>query len=291
MSQPSIADYAEALGHAGADHRLPRGFGAGPTTITGIEARETDLLVTLAWRQYPHTLAHALDLDAVLIWGGDLPRPEATVEMWAEEAWEELASIPHLSLLETRRRPRGDTVEIVVTEEIDPRFSSGHRMASDTTSWREAAELSWPSLPPEPIDAWRSDGSLIAWSIANLAHRYPLPDIGHAATRWRTDGVADLAYLETASGLPTTVRLALAADAVQTAAGEGARTVVSELDLPELAMLGFVRVDGVLQVDTKFLGIDYSAIAELVSSTSKWRYPDHIQDAIEEASRWKYFAG
>lgn len=291
MPQPSIADYAEALRHVRADHRRPHGSGVGPTTITGVETRETDLLVTLEWRQYPHTLAHALDLDAVLIMGGDLPRLEATVEMWAAEAWEELAWIPHLSLLDTRRRPRGDTVEIVLTEETDPRFHAGHRMANDTTSWRRAAEFSWPSIPPGPIDAWRTDGSLIAWSIANLEHRYPLPDIGHAATRWRTDGVADLAYLETAPGLPTIVRLVLAADAVLTAAGEGARTVVSDLDLPELALLGFVRSDGVLQIDTKFLDIDHPAIAELVASTSQWRYPDHIQDAIDEASQWTYFAG
>lgn len=291
MSEPSIAEYAEALANVRPDHRQPRRFDIGSTTITGIEARDTDLLVTLAWRQYPHTLAHALDLDAVLIMGGDLPRLEATVEMWAEEAWEELVWIPQLGLLETRRRPRGDTVEIVVTEEVDPRFFAGHRMADDTTGWREAADLSWPSIPPAPIDAWRSDGSLIAWSIVNLAHRYPLPDIGHAATRWRAEGVADLAYLESASDLPTTARLVLAADAVQTAAGEGARTVVSDLDLPELAMLGFVRVDGDLQVDTKFLEIDYSTIADVVSSTSTWRYPDHIQDAINEASGWTYFAG
>jgi hypothetical protein len=290
VAQPSIAEYAEALAHVRVDDRRPRAFDVA-ATITDIEARETDLLVTLAWRRHPHSLAHALDLDAVLIWGGDLPRLEATVEMWAEEAWEDLAWLPYLSLLETRRTPLGDAVEIVVTEELDPRFHAGHRMADDTTSWREAAELAWPSVPPEPIAAWRTDGSLIAWSLVSLAHRYPLPDIGHAATRWRTDGVADLAYLETASDVPATARLVLAADALLTAAGEGAHTIVSDLDLPELAMLGFVRVDGTFHVDTKFLDIDYSAIADLVSATSDWRYPGHLQDAITEASSWTYFAG
>jgi len=291
VSQPSLAEYAEALAHVRPDDREPRSFDAGSTSITAIEPRESDLLVTLAWRRYPHTLAHALDLDAVLIWGGDLPRLEATVEMWAEAAWEELEWVPYLSLLETRRTPLGEAVEIVVTEEADPRFHAGHRMADDATSWREAAEFTWPSVPPGPIDAWRTDGSLIAWSFVNLAHRYPLPDIGHAATRWRADGVADLSYLETPPDLPPTARLVLAADAVLTAAGEGARTVVSDLDLPELAMLGFQRVDGVVQVDTTFLDIDHAAIGDLVSSTSDWEYPEHIQDAITEASGWTYFAG
>ena len=83
--EPSIAEYAEALANVRTDDSQPRAFDV-PATITGIEARETDLLVTLAWRRCPHSLAHALDLDAVLIWGGDLPRQEATVEMWAEEA-------------------------------------------------------------------------------------------------------------------------------------------------------------------------------------------------------------
>ncbi len=290
MPEPSTAEYAEALAHVRVDDSYPRAFDVA-ATITGIEARQTDLLVTLAWRHYPHKLAHALDLDAVLIWGGDLPRLEATVEMWAQEAWEQLAWLPYWSLLETRRTPLGAAVEIVVTEELDPRFLASHRMADDAPSWREAAEFSWPSVPPEPIAAWRTDGSLIAWSLVNLEHRYPLPDIGNAATRWRAEGVADLAYLETAPDLPMTARLVLAADAMLTAAGEGAHMIVSDLDLPELAMLGFVRVNGAFQVDTKFLDINYSAIADLASSTSDWRYPDHLQDAITEASSRTYFAG
>ena len=292
MPEPTLDDYAEALRVVRPNVGHWQEYRVGPMTITKVEARATDLLVTMQFRSYPHTVVHALDLDSVLLYGGDLPKEEASVEMWAEEALDHLVFLVRDGgLTSTRRRPFGDAVEIDETEEADHDFVAGHFRADDNEAWRDAAQWADPIIPPVPIETWREDNSLITWNTVHLEHQYPLPVIGHAATRWRSEGVADLAFLTVASGLPDIVPVLLAADAALAAAYEGANTVVSDLDRPELALLGFHEADGTWQVDTKFLDVDYAAIAELVSSIAHWQYPQHLRRAITEASKGTYFAG
>jgi hypothetical protein len=292
VTAPTLEAYAEALRAARPEVERWRQDRVGPLTITNVEARSGDVLVTMQYRHYPHTLVHALNLDSVLLYGGDLPTEEAPVEMWAAEALDHLAFLVRDGgLTSTRRRAFGDAVEIDEPQEPSHDFVAGHFLADDYAIWQDAAQWADPLIPPRPIKAWRTDGSLITWNTVHLEHRYPLPVLGHAATRWRSDGVAELAFLTVATGLPDLVPIMLAADAALSAAFEGAHTVVSELDRPDLAMLGFREIAGAWHVDTRFLDVDHAAIGQRVSSVAHWDHPKHLRDAITEASKHQYFAG
>lgn len=261
-------------------------------TIQHVEARGDQVVATMLWNEFAHPVSHALRPDDVLLWGGDLPIEEASLAHWAEEAVVEFACAPELSLMESRRTSNGHVIELAEAEPLDSRYTGGHVLGtSEIDEWQKLAQYADPVLPPPVVRQWRADGTLLSWHYLSLTHRHSLPVFGHGAIRWVSEGVASFDYLELLPGLPETFGVLTVAEAIHRAASTGADTIICTVDIPGIELLGFRGAKGRLEVDNRFLNIDYDGLTAFVSGTSNWTPPVDIQNAISQADQATYYAG
>lgn len=287
----TIEDYADAV-PLGRINLHPTRRVPDQVDIISVETRGSRIVATMRWDEYSHTLIYALDPDDVMIMGGNVAKEDTALATWAEESLIEFVYAAQLSLTESRRIARDEGIEILDHEPLDERFVVRHLLPSDWPErWAEASRYSKPIIPPPDVDRWRADGSLIAWHFVTLEHNHVLPTFGHAATRWKADGIASLDLLVLNPGLPATFGLLTVAAAIHRAAAHGAHTIECRIDLPNLHLLGFQQIGGVMQVDSRFLDIDYPALERFVESTAGWTPPPDIQQAMTAADNATYYAG
>lgn len=260
--------------------------------IRSVECRGDQVVATMLWNQYVHPMCFALLPQDVLLWGGDLPLEEATLEHWASEAVSDFVYGAELPLLSSRRTSNGHVIEVTEAEPIDLRYVGGHVTgAAGPSKWREISQYADPRVPPPVVEQWRSDGDLVSWHYVSLNHEHVLPVFGHGATRWVSEGVASFDYLNLSPGLPDTFGVLTIADAIHRAAAQGAHTIISTIEVPGIELLGFRNDDGALKIDNRFLDIDYDALADFVSETAGWTPPVYVQSAITCANNATYYAG
>jgi hypothetical protein len=284
-------DYADAipLGPVADPHNMLDGA---EVNIQRVEVRGPHVVATMQWEKYSHPVCHALLPEEILLWGGDLPIDEATLEHWVQEAVVNFACAAALPLMSSHRTWNGDSIELTEAEAIDRRYVGGYlRGTARPEQWREITQYADPRVPPPTVEQWKADGSLISWHYVTLEHNRVLPVYGHGAVRWVADGVASFDYLELSPGLPETFGLMTIADAVHRAAAEGAHTITSSLEVPGLELLGFRDGTSSLKIDNRFLDIDYDGLMSFVSRTSSWAPPVYVQKDIERTSRATYHAG
>lgn len=287
----TVQDYASAvpLGRV----ELPDYFRIAPdVTIQHVEARGDHVVATMLWDDYAHPVCHALLPEDVLLWGGDLPIDEASLDHWAKEAVVEFACAPELSLMESRRTSNGRVIELTEAEPMDPRYSGGHLMGTcETEEWQKLAQYADPAVPPPTVQEWRANGTLLAWHYLSLQHDRVLPVFGHGAIRWVSDGVASFDYLELLPGLPETFGVLTVAEAIHRAASAGAHTIICTVDVPGIELLGFQGEESCWEIDNRFVDIDYGGLTTFVSQTSNWTPLIDIQNAITRADQATYYAG
>lgn len=289
--QRTVQDYASAvpLGPVADPNDMLQGA---EVSIQQVEVRDDHVVATMLWEKYAHPVCHALLPEDVLLWGGDLPIEEATLDHWAEEAVVNFAWAAALPLTSSLRTWTGQAIELTEVEEIDPRYVGSHlRAAARPSAWREVAQYADSRMPPTGVEEWRSNGSLISWHTVSLTHKRVLPVYGNGAARWVAEGVASFDHLELSPGLPETFGLLTLADAVLCAAAEGAHTIISSIDVAGLQLLGFRNVGGSWEIDNRFLEIDYDGLATFASRTKDWTPPVFIQSDVERANRASYYAG
>lgn len=258
-------------------------------TVLEVVVRDLDLLVTFRWKNHPYRLVYALKLDDVMLEGGGLDLEDASADFWASEARDALHWIGKLDPLRSRRRPVGDAVEIAEHELPDDRFfSSRSRFSEVLEDWDLVSHGGTPGEPPPTVAATRDDGSLLAWHLVRMEHRYPLPYLGQVATRWESPTVASIYFLEVAADMPAVLPLVLVSGAMQFAASRGASRVRTDVEVPHLHLLGFCETDGVWESDTRFLEVDNDALDVL--AREDWKYPPALRAAIKRASQATYFA-
>lgn len=292
MGMPrTMQDYASAV---------PLGPVVGPDYVLGIadvniqqvEVRGPYVVATMLWNEYAHPVCHALLPEDVLLWGGDLPLEEATLDHWAEEAVANFVWGAELPLMSSRRTWNGHSIELIDAEPIDPRYVGGHLCGTARPDeWHEIAQYADPKVPPSTVEQWKSEGSLISWHYVSLWHDRGLPVYGHGAARWVANGVASFDYLDLSPGLPETFGLLTIADAIHRAAAEGAHTIISSIDVPGVELLGFRNAGDSLEVNNRLLDIDYDGLATFVSRTSDWTPPVSVQSDIARADSATYYAG
>ncbi len=260
--------------------------------IEQVEARGAHIVATMRWSSYPHPIRYAMLPDEVSVMGGYVSHEEATLDQWADEVGAELAWGATLPVLSSRRSWDGRAVEMTEAEPPDARFTGGHLLGTAPASaWREVAGFADPAVPPPTVERWRADGTLASWHYVRLENRHVLPVYGHGAARWVADHVASIDHLEMKDGMPETFSLLTVAEAMHSAAGVGARTIICTVDVPGIELLGFRERGGVLQVDTRFLDVDHDGMAHLVRRTSAWTPPVDVQADIERTNRATYYAG
>ena len=287
----TVQDYASAvpLGRVEAPEYVRR---LADVNIQRVDVRGPFVVATMLWNEYKHPLCYALRPEDVLLWGGDLPLGEATLDHWAEEAVVDFVRGAELPLMASRRTSNGHVIEVTEAEPMDPRYSGGHLLGTaEPTAWQELSEYADPKVPPPTVEQWRSDGSLVSWHYVSLNHGHVLPVFGHGAARWVSNGVASFDYLDLSPGLPETFGVLTVADAIHRAAARGAHTITCTIDVPGIELLGFRDKNGSLEVDNQFLDIDYDGLATLVSQTTGWIPPVYVQSAITRADSATYYAG
>jgi hypothetical protein len=263
-----------------------------PMTIESVESRDDHVVATFLWEDYPHPVSIAILPEDALVMGGDIPAEEAALSEWAPEAVVAFARVAEMSLTSSRRVAHGSGIEVFEADEADPRYISGHISGTaPAAQWHEAASWADPQVPPATVEQWRQEASLISWHHVSLTHQHVLPVFGHAAVRWVGDGVASVDFLDLSPGLPETFGVLTVADAIQRAACAGARTIVCTVDVPRIELLGFRVNNGLLEVDNKFLDIDYGGLAKFVAITVDWTPPVYVQSAIERNNRTTYVTG
>jgi len=260
-------------------------------TVLDVVARESDLLVTFRWREHPYRLVHALDPKNVMLEGGDLDLEDASPNYWAAEARDELDWVGKCDPLRSRRGAAGDAVEIIEHEPADDRFYTSHKSFSEVPDdWSFVSNGGGPGKPPPSVAEAERDGSLVGWHLVRMEHRYPLPYLGQVATRWEAPGVANVYFIEVTDDMPEILPYVLISSAMQFAASRGASKLVTEIDVPNLNLLGFHEVMSRWETDSRFLDVDSDAL-DALASRSEWTYPEPLKKAIKRASKTIYVAG
>lgn len=246
--------------------------------------------IYLRYEQDPNLIAYALDPDEFEVNGGSSTRENVPVSVWADEALRHVLYVVSASLIETRRSKTGDAIEIVLSETSDPRFGTGFvRGTEGAKTWTELKQFA--IQPPDLLSRWRASGDLVAWHYFRILDDRLLPIMGHAAARWLTVHVASLDYLELDPDLPPSFRLLAIAEVVREAVAQGAHSIVSTLEVPELEILGFHDVNGVSQAEGSLTKIDYSAVEDIIQSAARWRPSERLQAIIEKAHDDAYLLG
>ncbi|KAA1378775.1 hypothetical protein [Aeromicrobium fastidiosum] len=260
--------------------------------IRDVTSRGPQVVATMQWNRYPHEVSHAVLPDDVAVQGGHVPNEEATLAEWAAEVVTDFAWGADLSLTSSRRTKNGRTIELTATEPVDPRYVGKHLLGSAAPSeWHEVARYANPVVPPLVVDRWRSEGTLVSWHYVTLQNTRVLPAYGHGASRWVSDGVASVDLISLHPDLPETFGVLTVADLVHRAAAEGAHTIMCTVDVPGLELLGFRRDGATMQIDNRFLDIDYDALSAFVLRTDTWVPPTRIRQDIMRANRATYCAG
>lgn len=254
-------------------HSLPPGstlsaVEADDTTIVDIVARADDVLVRFRWMAYPHVLAFAMGPESTYM-------PAETAAEWAGQARllleEELGT--GLVVRATRHRT-GGWIELSRPElPVDRRFYSDVVTPGPDVGWDAVRYFERDGFSTTIPRARRRDGSLISWHRAYVNNKHGAPFVGHATVARVDADTARLEQCETSAGTPETVALDLCLRAAHSASWSGARTVVTDLDLPVLTIMGFESRGGHRVLDTTFLSVDHAAAAHLLASRSAWRPP------------------
>ena len=260
--------------------------------IRDVTSRGPHVVATMRWNRYPHEVSHAVLPDDVAVQGGHVPNEEATLAEWAAEVVTDFARGADLPLISSRRTRNGQAIELTETEPVDPRYVGKHLLGSAPASeWQEVAQYADPVVPPLVVDRLRSEGTLVSWHYVSLQNTHVLPVYGHGASRWVSDGVASVDLIDLHPDLPETSGVLTVAELAHRAAAEGADTIMCTVDVPGLELLGFRRDGATMQIDNRFLDIDYDGMSAFVLRTATWVPPVGMRQDITRADEATYFAG
>ena len=222
--------------------------------------------------------------------------PVASVEEWLESVDVGLMVKLDTGLRMSARRARvGDYIELRDEDgwPVDHRFTYDGVAPSDPYAWRRVPFVAASGLDPSPAVAARDAGRLIGWVTCAENNSAGEPYVGQAIVCWATPGEAVLELVETTDGVPVTVAVDLAYAAAHDAASAGARTVATELEAPEFAIVGFrSSADGRRVLDASLLDADPSAAAALLRSSletpGRWGQDDEAGRYLPDgrARRW-----
>ena len=121
------------------------------------------------------------------------------------------------------------------------------------------------------VRALHADRTLISWHRAYLNNRSGSPYVGHAAVVGVDAETARIEFCDVRPDVPVTVTLELCRLAAHQASWHGARRVLTDVNDPALAVLGFRRTGRTAELDTQFLHVDHFAAAQLMAQTGTWR--------------------
>ena len=130
------------------------------------------------------------------------------------------------------------------------------------------------TLDTSPVMAARDAGRLLAWVRGHENNASGEPYVGQVVVSWTGERRAHLEHVELADEVPVTVLVELVHLAAHAAGEAGAMAVTTDLQEPELAIAGFVDLDGRREADTGFLDEDPDGFARLVAEDrrrgSRW---------------------
>lgn len=150
---------------------------------------------------------------------------------------------------------------------VDERFYYDVVEPTDPYSWERVPFVAAAGLDPTAAVASRGTGRLIAWVTGYENNSTGEPYVAQAVVSWTGETTAHLEHVEVADGVPVTLVVDLAHLASHAAASAGALSVTTDLDAPELAVVGFrVGLGGRREVDTSFLKEDPAGAARLLES-------------------------
>jgi hypothetical protein len=148
---------------------------------------------------------------------------------------------------------------------VDERFHFGVVEPADPHGWLRVPFVKRSGLDPTPAVASLDSGRLIAWVVCFENNSTGSPYVGQAVVSWTGDSVAALEDVEVAAGVPVTVVVDLAQLGAHVAGDAGALSVVTDLEVAELEVAGFLAGEaGRRVVDTSFLDEDPVGAARLL---------------------------
>lgn len=259
---------AAALRALLARRRTSTPLGPDETTVVDVRPRADDVLVCFRWMAYPHVLAYGLR-------PGDGYWPAESPEDWAHQARLLLDEELGTGLVaRASRRLRDDVIELVGPDlPVDRRFHSDVVHPGPDAARGALRHLGRAGLDPAVPERRHRDGTLIAWHRSSVDDLGPPRFVGQATVSWAAPGIARLEQCETLPGIPATVAFELSLSASHSASWAGARTVVSDLDLPVLSAIGFVQHGAGRVLDTSFLSVDHAAAGRLLEAQPDWQPP------------------
>jgi hypothetical protein len=287
-------DWVEILGN-GPWVGYPRDFWLTERAeAVGIEVVDSDVAVSVRWERCPHIVQVRFNADEVNSVIGDDLFSESDRHEWPHIAGSWIVYRAGLGPVQASRELAKGAIRVQEIDGLDARYGNKYLLASQYPgAWREVANYAAPIIPPKLVESWRGKEELVSWHFVSVRAEVALPPIGHVATRWVSDGVAALSYLEMDEAAPKTFRVMAMADAAHRASGEGAHSMILEVDVDQqdVDLLGFETSSRGPVLDTRLLNIDVMGIRDFVASTRGWRPTGELRRAIEAKKRTSRYAG
>ncbi len=236
--------------------------------VRDVTAREDDVLVTFRWKRYPWLLAIGFGPES------EYDEYPDTVDAWASDALTYLAELTGTGIVvgAARKIREGGVIELLERQAWDRRFYLSI-VPPDGEAWGALKFFERDGFDTTRVQELRASGDLISWNRVYVNNSTGSPYVGHAAVVRVSDTRAEIDFCETVPGLPVTVGLNLCEVLAHEAAWTGITEVVTDIDRPELDLLGF-KPEGERRVlTTDFLAVDHAEIARLIASSDDWVPP------------------
>ncbi|MBO0812936.1 MAG: hypothetical protein J2P23_12945 [Microlunatus sp.] len=229
--------------------------------LIDIRRAEDSALLVFRWPPYADLFGVELSLVGPDYWL-DVADPAGDLDEWIATLPSSLIEEIDTGLLYRGRRRQGEgCIELHGPDwPSDKRFYVDVVHPGDEDAWARTEFVAADGLDPARAVAAREAGILVAWVTAYENNSAGAPYVGQGIVIGETPDRARLDQVEVVAGTPSTLVVDLVRAATHAAAGSGAATVTTRLQLEHLELLGFrSTAAGEYVAATNFLSEDADA--------------------------------